>query len=110
MAADLEGRPITDEKWRRRGCDWLPFSENRAFVASLVQRVTEQGQVGGMDRVPRCLSGSPGDAETAEGGRAQDRDPVERLARHARRGGEQGGDRRVPRRCPVGGSGGRLQA
>jgi HAD superfamily hydrolase (TIGR01493 family) len=38
-------------------------------------------------------------------GAAQDRDPVERLAANARRGSEEGRDRRAPRRCAIGGAG-----
>ena len=38
-----------------------------------------------MDLLPhaRCLPGSPGNAQADEGGRAENRDPVERLAGHA---------------------------
>jgi benzoyl-CoA 2,3-dioxygenase component B len=44
---DPDGRPITDEEWHRRECDWLPTAENRGFVASLMRRVTEPGKVAG---------------------------------------------------------------
>jgi len=47
MATDLEGRPITDEEWRRRDCDWLPSPEDRAFIASPMQPVTEPGKAAG---------------------------------------------------------------
>jgi benzoyl-CoA 2,3-epoxidase subunit B len=45
--ADPEGRPITNEEWRARQWQWLPSPEDRAFVLSLMQRVTEPGKVAG---------------------------------------------------------------
>ena len=47
MATNPEGRLITDEEWRWRQYQRLPSAEDRAFVASLMQRVTEPGKVAG---------------------------------------------------------------
>jgi len=47
VPTDPEGRPIADEEWRERQRDWLPSSEDRAFVNSLMRRVTEPGKVAG---------------------------------------------------------------
>jgi benzoyl-CoA 2,3-dioxygenase component B len=47
VATDLDGRPITDEEWRRREYQWLPSAKDRGFVASLMQRVTEPGKMAG---------------------------------------------------------------
>jgi len=45
VSTDPDGRPIPDEEWRRREHQWLPSAEDRAFVASLMRRVTEPGQM-----------------------------------------------------------------
>ena len=34
-------------EWRERQRDWLPSGEDRAFVASMMRRVTEPGKVAG---------------------------------------------------------------
>ena len=47
IATDPERHPIAEEEWRRREPDWLPSSEDRAFVASLMRRVTEPGKMAG---------------------------------------------------------------
>src|SRR5262249_26577103 len=47
VSTDPDGRPIPHEEWRRRECQWLPSAEDRSFVASLMQRVTEPGQMAG---------------------------------------------------------------
>jgi benzoyl-CoA 2,3-epoxidase subunit B len=44
---DPAGRPITAEEWRARQYDWLPSERDRAFVGSLMQRVTEPGKFAG---------------------------------------------------------------
>lgn len=41
------GCPIADEEWHERQRDWLLSPENRGFVVSLMQRVTEPGKVAG---------------------------------------------------------------
>ena len=42
-----QGKPITAEEWSGRQYDWLPSEEDSAFVASLMQRVTEPGKFAG---------------------------------------------------------------
>ena len=46
-APDPEGHPIAEGEWRLREGDWLPSAEDRAFVASLMRRVTEPGKMAG---------------------------------------------------------------
>jgi benzoyl-CoA 2,3-dioxygenase component B len=41
---DPQGKPVTAEGWRARQHDWLPSEQDRAFVGSLMQRVTEPGK------------------------------------------------------------------
>jgi benzoyl-CoA 2,3-epoxidase subunit B len=41
---DPQGNPITVEVWRARERDWLPSEQDRAFVGSLMQRITEPGK------------------------------------------------------------------
>ena len=61
---DPEGRPITDEEWRLRQRDWLPTAEDRGFVASLMQRVTEPGKVAGWIAPPEIgINNTPLDYE-----------------------------------------------
>jgi benzoyl-CoA 2,3-epoxidase subunit B len=60
VPTDPEGRPITDEEWRRRQGDWLPSAEDRAFVQSLMHRVTEPGKVAGWIAPPEIgINNSP---------------------------------------------------
>ena len=64
VATDPEGRPITDEEWRQRQRDWLPSAEDRAFVNSLMRRVTEPGKVAGWIAPPEIgINNSPLDYE-----------------------------------------------
>ena len=44
---DPQGEPISAEEWRTRQYDWLPSEHDRAFVGSLMQRVTEPGKFAG---------------------------------------------------------------
>jgi benzoyl-CoA 2,3-dioxygenase component B len=44
---DPQGEPISAEEWRTRQYDWLPSERDRAFVGSLMQRVTEPGKFAG---------------------------------------------------------------
>ncbi|MGC1890114.1 MAG: benzoyl-CoA 2,3-epoxidase subunit BoxB, partial [Stellaceae bacterium] len=44
---DPQGKPISPEEWRARQYDWLPSDQDRAFVGSLMQRVTEPGKFAG---------------------------------------------------------------
>jgi len=39
-----EGRVVSQEQWQQSQSQWLPTPEDRAFVQSLMGRVTEQGQ------------------------------------------------------------------
>jgi benzoyl-CoA 2,3-epoxidase subunit B len=60
ISADPDGNPISADAWRIRQCDWLPSEPDRAFVASLMQRVSEPGKVaawiappdGGVNNLP----------------------------------------------------------
>jgi benzoyl-CoA 2,3-epoxidase subunit B len=60
VPTDPEGEPISTETWHARQYDWLPSARDRAFVASLMQRVTEAGKMaswiappeGGIDNLP----------------------------------------------------------
>jgi benzoyl-CoA 2,3-epoxidase subunit B len=45
--ADPDGQPISDEAWRAKQGEWLPSEQDRRFVASLMQRVTEPGKFAG---------------------------------------------------------------
>jgi benzoyl-CoA 2,3-dioxygenase component B len=44
---DPQGNPVTAEVWHARERDWLPSAEDRAFVGSLMQRMTEPGKFAG---------------------------------------------------------------
>ena len=44
---DPQGNPIAAEDWRARQYDWLPSEQDRAFVGSLMRRVTEPGKFAG---------------------------------------------------------------
>jgi benzoyl-CoA 2,3-dioxygenase component B len=44
---DPEGSLVTEETWRARQKDWLPSEEDRAFVKSLMQCVSEPGKMAG---------------------------------------------------------------
>jgi benzoyl-CoA 2,3-epoxidase subunit B len=60
ICTDPQGKPITEEAWRAQQSAWLPTEDDRAFVKSLMQRVTEPGKVagwiappeGGIDNLP----------------------------------------------------------
>jgi len=64
VSTDPDGRPIPDEEWRRREHQWLPSAEDRAFVASLMRRVTEPGQMAGWIAPPEIgINNTPLDYE-----------------------------------------------
>jgi benzoyl-CoA 2,3-epoxidase subunit B len=44
---DPQGKPISAEEWRAQQYDWLPSAQDRAFVESLMQGVTEPGKFAG---------------------------------------------------------------
>jgi benzoyl-CoA 2,3-dioxygenase component B len=60
VSTDPDGNPITAEAWRAQQSDWLPSEADRAFVAGLMQRVTEPGKIaswiappdGGVNNLP----------------------------------------------------------
>ncbi|MGI9335189.1 MAG: benzoyl-CoA 2,3-epoxidase subunit BoxB [Gammaproteobacteria bacterium] len=45
IAATPEGRIITQADWDRQHAQWLPTPEDRAYVCSLMQAVTEPGKI-----------------------------------------------------------------
>jgi benzoyl-CoA 2,3-dioxygenase component B len=47
VPTDVGGTPISREAYDARLADWLPSSEDRAFIASLMQPVTEPGKIAG---------------------------------------------------------------
>ena len=64
VRTDPEGHPISDEEWRVRQFQWLPSVEDRAFVLSLMQRVTEPGKVAGWLAPPEIgINNAPLDYE-----------------------------------------------
>ena len=64
IVTDPDGRPIAEPEWRRRERDWLPSAEDRAFVTSLMQRVTEPGKVAGWIAPPEIgINNTPLDYE-----------------------------------------------
>jgi benzoyl-CoA 2,3-dioxygenase component B len=44
---DPKGNPISEAEWDKRKNDWLPTEEDRAFIRSLMQQVTEPGKIAG---------------------------------------------------------------
>jgi benzoyl-CoA 2,3-epoxidase subunit B len=49
---DPEGNPIGDAEWAAQQSLWLPTAEDRAFVKSLMQRVTKPGRIAGWLAAP----------------------------------------------------------
>jgi benzoyl-CoA 2,3-epoxidase subunit B len=47
VSTDPQGKLIGEEEWRARQGEWLPTAGDRAFVKSLMQRVTEPGRIAG---------------------------------------------------------------
>jgi len=61
---DVDGRPISAEDWDRRRAEWLPTDDDRAFIASLQQPVTEPGKMAHWLAPPaRGIKGLPLDYE-----------------------------------------------
>lgn len=61
---DPQGRPLAAAAWRARAGDWLPSAADRAFVASLMQRVVAPGRMAGWIAPPeRGLDDLPLDYE-----------------------------------------------
>jgi benzoyl-CoA 2,3-epoxidase subunit B len=46
-STDPHGNLIGEEEWRAAQAEWLPTAADRAFVKSLMQRVTEPGRIAG---------------------------------------------------------------
>jgi benzoyl-CoA 2,3-epoxidase subunit B len=64
VRTDPAGRLISEEAWRRRHYDWLPSAEDRAFVQSLMRRVTEPGKMAGWLAPPEIgINSAPLDYE-----------------------------------------------
>jgi benzoyl-CoA 2,3-dioxygenase component B len=51
--ADPEGNIITQDEWDRKHLEWLPSQEDRTFVQSLMQPVTEPGKIAGWIAPPK---------------------------------------------------------
>jgi len=59
-----EGAVITEVEWQARQGDWLPNSEDQAFVGSLMNRVVEPGKIAAWIAPPvRGINGKPWDYE-----------------------------------------------
>jgi len=55
-----DGKVISKEEWARRKDEWLPSDSDKAFVGSLMQRVTEPGKIAGWVAPPaRGIHGKP---------------------------------------------------
>ena len=58
------GEVISDADWQFRQSEWLPTSEDQAFVGSLMNRVTEPGKIAAWIAPPvRGINGKPWDYE-----------------------------------------------
>ncbi len=59
-----EGNPISGEQWEARKNEWIPSEEDRAYVRSLMQQVTEPGKMAGWIAPPdRGINNLPVDYE-----------------------------------------------
>jgi len=64
VRTDPAGRLMAENEWRAKQRDWLPSAEDRAFVNSLMQRVTEPGKVAGWITPPEIgIDNAPLDYE-----------------------------------------------
>ena len=45
--ADPQGHPVSKEAYEKKLHDWIPSDADRAFVHSLMQKVTEPGRIAG---------------------------------------------------------------
>jgi benzoyl-CoA 2,3-dioxygenase component B len=62
--ADPDGTILGSAEWERRRREFLPVAEDDAFVASLMQPVTEPGAFASWIAPPRSgIDGKPGDFE-----------------------------------------------
>ncbi|MGH7030043.1 MAG: benzoyl-CoA 2,3-epoxidase subunit BoxB [Stellaceae bacterium] len=61
---DPQGNLIGEEEWHARQVEWLPTADDRAFIKSLMQRVTEPGHIAGWIAPPEIgIDNLPGDYE-----------------------------------------------
>ncbi len=64
VPTDLEGRPIPREDYERRLSEWLPSTDDKAYVRGLMQRVAEPGKMAGWIAPPeRGINNLPVDYE-----------------------------------------------
>jgi benzoyl-CoA 2,3-dioxygenase component B len=64
MPFGVDGSVLSREEWERRKAEWLPTSEDRAYVASLQKPVRELGQIAHWIAKPaRGIKGLPFDFE-----------------------------------------------
>jgi benzoyl-CoA 2,3-dioxygenase component B len=64
IRADLDGNLLSDAEWTRRRGEFLPSADDDAFVASLMQPITEPGRFASWIAPPRTgIDGKPGDFE-----------------------------------------------
>jgi benzoyl-CoA 2,3-dioxygenase component B len=57
---DVDGNPITEEEWNRNRDAWLPTDADRAYVQSLMEPVTEPGEIANWIAPPsRGINGKP---------------------------------------------------
>jgi benzoyl-CoA 2,3-dioxygenase component B len=61
---DPQGDPISEEEWERRKAEWLPTEEDRAYVKSLMKKVTAPGEFAGWIAPPaKGINSQPVDYE-----------------------------------------------
>ncbi len=61
---DPTGKIISEAEWTHRHSDWLPTTEDHAYVASLMQPVTEPGKMANWIAAPRTgINSQPQDFE-----------------------------------------------
>jgi len=64
IKATPDGTVITEADWDHRHGDWLPTEEDRAYVTSLMEAVTEPGKVAGWIAPPaKGINGQPREFE-----------------------------------------------
>ena len=55
-----DGKVVSKEEWNKRQNEWLPSDADKAFVGSLMQRVTEPGKIANWVAPPaRGIHGKP---------------------------------------------------
>jgi benzoyl-CoA 2,3-dioxygenase component B len=62
--ADADGNMLSDAEWERRKDEFLPSSEDRAYIESLMKPQTEPGKFAGWISAPKVgIDNKPGDFE-----------------------------------------------